>query len=92
MLIRSYKFEGDTLARAIKATFARRKTEIPTAPPDAFTPAFTEDAGKKDQWAAFTRQVAVDPGPLTDVAKTLAEFLMPRAQEARALRDGEKAT
>jgi hypothetical protein len=31
VLIRSYKFEGDALARAIKATFERRKTEIPTA-------------------------------------------------------------
>jgi predicted nucleotidyltransferase component of viral defense system len=91
VLIGAYKFEGDTLARAIKATFARRKTEIPTALPDVFTPAFTEDAGKKDQWAAFTRQVAVDPGSLTEVAKTLAEFLMPRAKEALALKDGEKA-
>ena len=35
VLIRSYKFEGDALARAIKATFDRRKTEIPTALPDA---------------------------------------------------------
>lgn len=92
VLIRSYKFEGEALARAIKATFARRKTEIPTALPDAFTPAFTEDGGKKDQWAAFTKQVAVDPGPLTDVAKTLAEFLMPRAKEARALKDGAAET
>ncbi|MGY8635336.1 nucleotidyl transferase AbiEii/AbiGii toxin family protein [Bradyrhizobium sp. 14AA] len=92
VLIGSYKFEGDALARAIKATFARRKTEIPTTLPVAFTAAFTEDAGKKDQWAAFTKQVAVDPGPLTDVAKALAEFLMPRAKEALALEGGEKAT
>ncbi|WYL64108.1 nucleotidyl transferase AbiEii/AbiGii toxin family protein [Bradyrhizobium ottawaense] len=61
VLIRSYKFDDDALARAIKATFTCRKTEIPTALPDAFTAAFTEDAGKKDQWAAFTKQVAVDP-------------------------------
>jgi len=92
VLIRSYKFDGDALARAIKTTFTRRKTEIPTALPDAFTAAFTEDAGKKDQWAAFTKQVAVDPGPLKDVAKTLAEFLMSRAEEARTLKDGATET
>lgn len=91
VLIRSYKFEGDTLARAIKATFERRKTEIPTALPDAFTPAFTEDAGKKDQWTAFTKQVAVEPGSLTDVAKALGEFLMPQAKSARALQGGTTA-
>ncbi|TWB93211.1 hypothetical protein FBZ93_111250 [Bradyrhizobium macuxiense] len=60
--------------------------------PDPFTPAFTEDAGKKDQWTAFTKQVAVDSGPITDVAKTLAEFLLLRAKEALAPKDGEKAT
>ena len=56
--------------------FEQRKTEIPTARPDGLTPTFTEDAGKKDLWTAFTRQVAVDPGSLTDVANTLTEFLM----------------
>jgi predicted nucleotidyltransferase component of viral defense system len=30
LLSREYQFEGDTLARAIAATFARRKTEIPS--------------------------------------------------------------
>jgi predicted nucleotidyltransferase component of viral defense system len=91
VLVRAYKFEGDALARAIKATFERRKTEIPTARPDALTPAFTEDEGKKDQWAAFTKQVAVDPGPLTEVADTLAEFLLPQAEKARALKSGPAA-
>jgi hypothetical protein len=85
VLARAYKFEGDALPRAIKATFARRKTEIPAARPDGLTKAFTEDAGKKDQWAAFTKQVAVDPGSLTEVADTLVAFLMPRAEKARTL-------
>lgn len=50
------------------------------------------DAGKNDQWAVFTKQVVVDPGPLTDVAKTRAEFLRPRAKEARALKNGAAET
>ncbi|WP_456828417.1 nucleotidyl transferase AbiEii/AbiGii toxin family protein [Bradyrhizobium sp. USDA 4518] len=81
VLIRSYKFEGDALARAIQATFERRNTEIPTARPDGLTTSFTEDAGKKDQRAAFTKQVAVDPGALTSVANTLWEFLTPHAEK-----------
>ncbi|WP_375778871.1 nucleotidyl transferase AbiEii/AbiGii toxin family protein [Bradyrhizobium sp. ma5] len=74
LLIRSYKFEGDALARAIKATFERRKTEIPTKRPDGLTTAFTEDAGKKDQWSAFTKQVAVEPGSLTEVSNAIRGF------------------
>lgn len=83
-LTRSQEFEDGTLSRAIKATFERRHTEIPETLPDAFTPAFTEDAGKKDQWAAFTRQVANDPGSLADVATAIADVLMPHAARARA--------
>ena len=33
MLSRTHEFKGDALARAIAATFARRKTDIPTEPP-----------------------------------------------------------
>jgi predicted nucleotidyltransferase component of viral defense system len=43
VLSRTHEFKGDNLARAIVATFARRKTEIPSEPPDALTPAFAED-------------------------------------------------
>jgi hypothetical protein len=91
VLIRSYKFEGDALARAINATFERRKTEIPVKRPDGLTTAFAEDAGKKDQWSAFTKQVAVDPGSLTEVSNAIAEFLMPQAEKARRLKDGASA-
>lgn len=87
VLARAYKFEGDALPRAIKATFARRKTEIPAVRPEGLTKVFTEDAAKKGQWAAFIKQVAVDPGSLTEVADTLAEFLMPQAEKARALKE-----
>ncbi|WP_375785162.1 nucleotidyl transferase AbiEii/AbiGii toxin family protein [Bradyrhizobium sp. Pha-3] len=69
LLIRSYKFEGDALT-----TFERRKTEIPTKRPDGLTTAFTEDAGKEDQWSAFTKQVAVEPGSLTEVSNASRGF------------------
>lgn len=83
ILARTYKFEDDRLARAIKATFDRRKTEIPTQRPDALTSAFADDSTKIQQWTAFIQDVAIDPGSLADVVETLAEFLMPRAKRAR---------
>lgn len=61
ILARSHEFEGDRLARAIAATFARRKTEIPSERPDALTPAFADDATKQQQWKAFLEDIAVNP-------------------------------
>lgn len=85
VLSRSYEFRGDALARAIAATFVRRKTDIPGGCPDALSPAFAADGAKQEQWAAFVKDVAVQPGGLTEVADSLARFLMPHIVEARKL-------
>ncbi len=83
VLSRSYEFSGDTLARAIAATFARRKTEIPVSLPDALTDDFASDQAKMQQWESFLRTVAVHPGSLAAVVKELATFLMPHTEAAR---------
>jgi predicted nucleotidyltransferase component of viral defense system len=85
MLSRSYEFKGDALARAIAATFARRKTTIPAALPDGLTQAFADDARTLAQWAAFLQDVVADPGSLKTVVHDLADFLMPHAEAARAI-------
>jgi predicted nucleotidyltransferase component of viral defense system len=85
MLSRSYDFKGDALARAIKATFARRKTTIPVGRPDGLTQAFAEDSRTLEQWANFLKDVVVDPGPLARVVDDLADFLTPHAEAARAI-------
>jgi predicted nucleotidyltransferase component of viral defense system len=82
VLSRTYNFEGDRLARAIAATFARRKSEIPTEPPDALTEAFAKDPAKVQQWNSFVDGVAFKPGSLADVITDLATFLMPHAAAA----------
>lgn len=87
VLTRTYEFKDDRLSRAIKATFTRRKTNIPEDRPDALTKAFTDDATKVQQWNAFVQDVAIDPGPLADVVTTLGTFLMPHAEKARKLKD-----
>jgi predicted nucleotidyltransferase component of viral defense system len=88
ILAQSHEFEGDRLARAIAATFARRKTEIPVERPDALTRAFAEDQSKRQQWAAFLVDVAVTPGTLIEVIDDLAAFLMPHAETARKRQTG----
>jgi predicted nucleotidyltransferase component of viral defense system len=83
ILAKTHEFKDARLARAIAATFARRKTEIPTERPDALTPAFASDPTKQQQWAGFIEEVAINPGSLADVVEALASFLMPHAEKAR---------
>jgi len=85
MLSRTHEFDAERLARAIAATFERRRTPIPTAVPDALTPAYAADAGKQAQWRAFAADVERAPAALDDVVAHLAAFLMPHAANARAL-------
>lgn len=83
VLSRTRELDSDRLARAIAATFARRQTPIPVGIPDALTPAFAADPGKQRQWAAFIKDIAVNPGSLVSVVEHLAGFLMPIAAAAR---------
>lgn len=82
VLSRTYEFKGDALARAIAATFARRKTPIPAEVPDSLTSAFSGDVAKVQQWNSFVSDLSVQPGTLETVVSDLAAFLMPRASEA----------
>jgi predicted nucleotidyltransferase component of viral defense system len=83
ILAKTHEFKDDRLARAIAATFARRKTEIPTERPDGLTPAFANDPTKQQQWAGFVEELAVNPGTLAAVIEDVAAFLMPHAAAAK---------
>jgi predicted nucleotidyltransferase component of viral defense system len=85
MLSREYQFKGDALARAIAATFARRKTDIPTERPIGLTKAFADDAAKQQQWKSFAATIGAELPPLAEIIEQLAAFLMPRAAEAAGL-------
>ena len=91
VLSRNFEFKNSRLPRAIAATFARRKTEIPSEPTDSLTAAFAEDPTKVAQWNSFVEDVAFQPGTLADVVKELAAFLMPHAAAARALNEKQSA-
>jgi len=53
LLARDYKFDDAVLANAVKATFARRKTQLPETTPVALTEEFYNAASKRQQWKAF---------------------------------------
>jgi predicted nucleotidyltransferase component of viral defense system len=81
VITRRFSFEGNILAKAIKATFDRRRTPLPTIAPLAFTPEFFEDPGKKTQWNAFIKRsrLMADRLSLGEVAVELERFFMPPA-------------
>ena len=88
ILSKTYSFDDDRLSRAIAATFARRDTDLPVATPDALTASFAADPGKQQQWTAFIRNLNTAPVSLESTLRDLADFLMPQAERARALKHG----
>lgn len=79
-----FEFDGELLARAIRATFERRKTALPAQPPLALTDTFSADSDKQTQWRAFMRRIqprsAAVPAGLEEICTFLAGFLMPPMQ------------
>ncbi|MBZ9916591.1 MULTISPECIES: nucleotidyl transferase AbiEii/AbiGii toxin family protein [unclassified Mesorhizobium] len=83
LLAKTHRFEDDRLARAIAATFERRRTTIPVDIPDALTESFASDPAKQQQWSAFARSLEEEVPPLARIIAEAAEFLMPHAARAR---------
>jgi hypothetical protein len=76
LLSRSFAFDGKLLAQAIRATFERRKTPLPSQLPVGLTAAFANNAMKQEQWAGFARKSGVgSPGDLASAVRAVAEFL-----------------
>lgn len=77
ILARHSDFDGAVLSTAIRATFERRRTAIPSGVPIGLTNEFTLDAQKEKQWQAFLRKNALDKTPLAAVVDDLRSFLLP---------------
>lgn len=78
VLSRRFEFEGTILVKAIRATFKRRKTEIPTDEPLALTEEFAQDRTKAVQWSAFIKKsgLAHNALDLAEVISDLRRFLL----------------
>jgi hypothetical protein len=84
VLARDFPFDGAVLVKAIKATFKRRKTDVPAEAPLALTEDFGHVGTKLIQWNAFVRKGGLErqmPG-FPDVLSLLRTFLLPPLKAA----------
>jgi predicted nucleotidyltransferase component of viral defense system len=93
ILARRFTFAGAPLSNAIRATFERRKTPLPTQTPLAWTPAFHDDHAKRQQWQAFVHKskLLTDGIGLAEIAAILRTFLLPPTAALRAGQPFEKS-
>jgi predicted nucleotidyltransferase component of viral defense system len=79
ILASEFDFSGLPLSDAIRATFERRQTPLPTQIPMALTAEFADDRAKATQWTAFLRKSKLTnaPASLSEVTALLNPFLMP---------------
>lgn len=78
-LCRQVDFDGPTLASAIEATFARRKTALPEGLPAALTTDFGAVPSRHAQWKAFLKRSRLEGSAATfeNTAGEAARFLEP---------------
>jgi hypothetical protein len=86
-LAQTFSFDGVALAAAIAATFDRRKTSLPEAPPLALTGEFYADDDKKKQWKGFCARSRATEATLETVVTALLAFLGPALAAAGAPSD-----
>lgn len=88
MLAGAVDFDGVDLSAALRATFARRGTQIPAIRPAVLTIEYAAQAATRTQWSAFVRGLGSAgvqaPDDLAEVLDRVAEFLMPAAGAAAA--------
>lgn len=76
-LSRQFNFNGERLSKAIRLTFAKRKTELPKAI-GAFTKEFVEL--KQGQWTAFRKKLGHGPQSFGEIVAGVELFLSPIAE------------
>ncbi len=77
VIARTSELDGATLVSAIRATFARRNTSVPTSVPAALTADFSSNRIKAQQWRAFVTKAGLQWTSLDTEVETLALFLGP---------------
>lgn len=87
-LLREEEMDTDLLARAIAATFRRRRTALPEGIPAALGDGFAADAAKQAQWRAFLRKNRIDAPALEEVVADIRARLDAPLAHARALEAG----
>jgi hypothetical protein len=74
-----FEFDRETVAEAVRSTFARRRTSIPVHSPIGLTRAYWENPSRPTQVRAFALRagLAVDGDSAPALARMLSAFLLP---------------
>lgn len=85
-LCQEFSFDGGPLSEAIKKTFAKRGTKLPSGNPLAFTSEFFNDEDKEKQWSAFCNKnrTYIAEISLETLCGEMAAFLMPLIESLRS--------
>jgi hypothetical protein len=80
-----FEFDRATLAEAVRRTFERRRTPIPTEEPIGLTRAYWENPSRPTQVRAFARRagLAVPGAPGDEFVQLLSRFLLPILDDLR---------
>lgn len=87
-LLREEKMDTGLLARAIAATFQRRRTALPEDIPAALGDGFASDAAKQAQWRGFLRKNRIDAPALEEVVVDIRARLAAPLAQARERKAG----
>ena len=79
ILAKRFHFSGSRLAHAIRATFTRRGTPIPSGSIFRLLEEFADSEAKRAQWRGFIRKGGLDEtvASLDQVVRFIREFLVP---------------
>ena len=88
-LARLFSFDGRTIAAAVRATFDRRGTSVPSRRPTGLGAAFSSDPQKVAQRNAFTtrERLLIQAKSLSATVEEIASFIMPPVRAAHANHD-----
>jgi hypothetical protein len=94
LLSQEQSFQMTRLATALRATFERRKTELPVKLPVALTGAFLQDKQKAMLWRDFLHRAGLPSllGELSAIGESVGLFLMPAVASARAANSDHQAS
>jgi len=79
VLTQRFRFDSERLARAIAATFDRRRTPIEAAVPAALAPRFYSDDARAEQWRIYVTRNSLPGAPIdfATVGEVLRTFIRP---------------
>ena len=81
-----FEFDRATLTEAVRRTFARRGTPIPTVAPIGLTSAYWDDPTRPAQVSAFAKRAGLEvpENPGASIGRRLQAFLTPLLEDLRS--------